>query len=161
MGHASLKASVEKDVNEYVTMNIAGQKFGLAVNKIRDILAKQKITPIPLAPHQVAGSLNLRGRIITAIDLRIVLDLPVKVQIQDAMNIVIEVHDDMYSLIVDGVGDVLNIATSKILTSQENLSEKWRQLAQGIYPLTEELLVILDVDKIFKDTAPSEDEEGV
>lgn len=155
------KQTNELNLNEYVTMNIGDQKFGLDVTKIRDILANQKITPIPLSPTMVAGSLNLRGRIITAVNLNVVLDVESKPLTTAPMNVVIETNNSMYSLIVDSVGDVLDISQSKILTSQENLSEKWRNVATGIFPLQDELLVILDIDKIFKHTVEPESNEEV
>ena len=99
---------MDKDNNEFVTIRLAGQLCGIPVLDVHDVLAEQQITQVPGAPDAVKGVLNLRGRIVTAIDLRKRLGLPPR---EDGtnMSIVIENEGEAYSLIFDSVGDVLSL----------------------------------------------------
>ena len=97
----------DEGVREFVTATIGDQLCGIPVLKVQDVLGPQRITPIPLAPDEVAGSLNLRGRIVTAIDLRARLGLLNRSNGDDEMSIVVEHHGELYSLMVDAVGEVL------------------------------------------------------
>jgi len=78
------------ETQDYVTMFIEGQLFGIQVLTVQDVLGPQKITRIPLAPREVAGSLNLRGRIVTAIDVRLRLGLPKSVDESKGMSVVVD-----------------------------------------------------------------------
>lgn len=140
----------DPDAREYVIMSIDKQLFGISVYSVRDILAPQKITSIPLAPREVAGSLNLRGRIVTAIDLSVILNLGNKSpeDYKKSMSIVVENNGELYSLVVDSVGEVLTLKLTDIVTNPENLSAKWQNVSVGIFPQKDNLIVILDVDKI-------------
>ncbi len=91
---------------QFVTMMVADQLFGISGSSVHDVLAPQKVTPIPLAPRQVAGAMNLRGRIVTAIDVRRALDLPPR-EDGDGMYIVVEQGAEFYSLVIDTVGEVM------------------------------------------------------
>lgn len=134
--------------NEFVTMQIAGQLFGISVHMVQDVLAPQKISFIPLAPPEVAGSLNLRGRIVTAIDIRVLLGLPPLEDRTECRSIVIGYKEDLYSFIVDKVGDVLSIPLTSLSHNPENLSPSWQNVSMGVYPMKDTLLVILDVEKL-------------
>ena len=90
---------------DFVTMTIANQLFGIPVLQVQDVLGHQRITRIPLAPPEVAGSLNLRGRIVTAIDVRLRLGLPGRQKDKPEMSIVVDLRGELYSLIVDAVGE--------------------------------------------------------
>src|SRR5579864_8922174 len=93
----------------YVTLTVSGQLCGIPVLSVRDILAEQPITRIPLAPADIAGSLNLRGRIVTAIDLRRRLNLPPPDRGQKRMSVVTEQGGELYALLVDSVSEVMNL----------------------------------------------------
>src|SRR5437773_6806042 len=95
------------EARDFVTMTIAEQLFGIPVLQVQDVLGPQRITRIPLAPPEVAGSLNLRGRIVTAIDLRTRLGLPQLTDGKPRMSIVVDHGGELYSLMVDQVGEVL------------------------------------------------------
>src|SRR5271165_3855095 len=98
------------DHDDFVTMFIEGQMFGIPVLMVQDVLGPQKITRIPLAPPEVAGSLNLRGRIVTAIDVRMRLQLPQRAPDAGAgMSVVVDMKGELYSLKVDQVGEVLSL----------------------------------------------------
>ncbi len=134
-------------VDEFVTMTIAGQLFGIPVLQVQDVLGPQRITRIPLAPPEVAGSLNLRGRIVTAINVRRRLGLPPSEDPQDMMSIAVEFRGELYSLIVDQVGEVLSVPARTFERNPATLDARWRDVSTGIYRLDEQLLVILDVAK--------------
>jgi purine-binding chemotaxis protein CheW len=95
---------------DFVTMMISDQLFGIPVLQVQDVLGNQRITRIPLAPPEVAGSLNLRGRIVTAIDVRLRLGLPARPKDKPGMSIVVDLRGELYSLMVDGVGEVLSLS---------------------------------------------------
>jgi purine-binding chemotaxis protein CheW len=138
----------KKDAKEFITMSVSNQLFGISVHAVRDVLAAQKITNIPLAPPEIAGSLNLRGRIVTAIDIRKRLNIPLHNNQKDSMSIVVEHGEELYSLLVDSVGEVLRIAPSDLAHNPENLAPGWQEVSMGVFPLKETLLVILDVNKL-------------
>lgn len=137
---------------EFVTMRVAGQLFGIEVLSVQDVLRGLKITRIPLAPRQVAGALNLRGRIVTAIDVRQCLGLDpyttLAVARERVMSVVVEHRSEYFSLIVDSIGEVVSLPLAQIEKSPANLSGRWKEMASGIYKMENELLVILDVNKL-------------
>jgi purine-binding chemotaxis protein CheW len=135
------------DANMFVTMRIDKQLFGVPVKYVRDVLRRQNITRIPLSPHEVAGSLNLRGRIVTVIDLRKRLNLQ-DVQTDGGMFVVVEHRNELYSLMVDNVGEVLTVSAGAIEKKPANLGGTWKDVASGIYKLDGELLVIMDVEAL-------------
>jgi len=136
------------ETQDFVTMIIEGQLFGIPVLTVQDVLGAQKITRIPLAPREVAGSLNLRGRIVTAIDVRLRLDLSRRVEGNKCMSVVVDMGGELYSLMVDSVGEVLSLPAAKFERNPPTLDLKWREFSQGIYRLEEKLLVVLDVAKL-------------
>ena len=135
-------------VREFVTATIGSQLCGIPVLKVQDVLGPQRITPIPLAPVEVAGSLNLRGRIVTAIDLRTRLGLTLHADDKNEMSIVVEHHGELYSLMIDSVGEVLKMSASNFERNPATLDPVWRSFSEGVYRLTEGLLVVLDVDTL-------------
>ena len=136
------------DTVEYVTMMIAGQLFGIPVLQVQDVLGPQRITRIPLAPPEVAGSLNLRGRIVTAIDVRLRLGLEAKPRDENDMSIVVDHKGELYSLMVDGVGEVVTVSTRDFDHNPATLDPLWRDVSAGIYRLNEQLMVVLDVSRL-------------
>lgn len=134
--------------HEFVTMTIANQLFGIPVLQVQDVLGPQQITRIPLAPPEVAGSLNLRGRIVTAVDVRMRIGLPPRPEGDPGMMVVVDFNGELYSLIIDMVGEVLSIADTVFERNPPTLDPRLREYSEGIYRLNEKLLVILDVDKM-------------
>lgn len=133
---------------DYVTMTIAGQLFGIPVLQVQDVLGPQKITRIPLAPVEVAGSLNLRGRIVTAIDVRLRLGLTARERSDKDMSIVVDHSGELYSLMVDGVGEVVSVRTDQFERNPATLDPVWREVSNGIFRLNDKLLVVLDVARL-------------
>ncbi len=136
------------ETQDFVTMIIKGHLFGIPVLTVQDVLGVQKITRIPLAPKEIAGSLNLRGRIVTAIDVRLRLDLQPRPPEEKAMSVVVDQGGDLYSLMVDSVGEVLSLPSAKFERNPPTLDTKWREFSLGIYRLEENLLVVLDVGRL-------------
>lgn len=135
---------------EFVTMIIDGQIFGIPVLQVQDVLGPQKITRVPLAPREVAGSLNLRGRIVTAIDVRTRLGIVPREGGSKSMSVVVEHNGEFYSLIVDQVGEVMALSASDFEQTPATLDEKWREISDGVYRLKETLLIVLDVKRLLR-----------
>jgi purine-binding chemotaxis protein CheW len=143
-------AETAGETQDFVTMTIAGQLFGIPVLTVQDILGQQKITRIPLAPPEVAGSLNLRGRIVTAIDVRLRLGLTPRAAGEQAMSVVVDHRGESYSLLVDAVGEVLSLKSSDYERNPPTLDARWRDFSDGIYRLNGQLLVVLDVAQLLQ-----------
>ena len=133
---------------DYVTMSIGGQLFGIPVLKVQDVLGTQTITRVPLAPVEVAGSLNLRGRIVTAVDVRLRLGLPKRDADKAAMSVVVEHEGELYSLLVDSVGEVLSLESRDYQRNPPTLNPRLREFSDGIYRLNDSLLVVLSVSSL-------------
>lgn len=140
-------SSVDSQTDKYVIMRLDHQLFGMKVDAIRDVLLPQTITPVPLASPEVVGLINLRGRIVTAISLRQKLKLNSKTPAKHR-HVVVEYGNDMYSLLVDSVADVVDIGIGDIATNPENLSQEWKEVCQGVYPMERDLMVVVDLDRI-------------
>lgn len=133
---------------EYVTVTIADQLLGIPVHLVDDVLGPHQITQIPLANPAIAGVLNLRGRIVTAIDVRQRLGMPPVADYSKCMSIVVENKNEPYSLLVDNVGDVLAIDEGAYDANPPTLEDCWREVSRGIYQLEDRLLVVLDVSAL-------------
>lgn len=135
------------EVKQFVTMTIGHQIFGISVEYIVDILFQQKINPIPLSRQEIIGSLNLRGRIVTALDIRTLLGISDKSS-EKNMCVVVDYSSELFSLMVDKVGDVVHIPADKLAKNPDNLNKLWQEISLGIFPMENELLVILDIAKV-------------
>lgn len=141
-------AGAQGDHDEFVTVMIGDQWFGIPVLTVQDVLGTQHIAPIPLAPPEVAGSLNLRGRIVTAFDPRVRLGLSKRDDIESMMSVVVEHEGELYSLLVDTVGEVLNLPVDRFEPNPATLDSRWREMSAGVYPLDDRLLVVMDVARL-------------
>lgn len=133
---------------EYVTMTIGGQWFGIPVLSVQDVLGPQNIAMIPLAPPEVAGSLNLRGRIVTAIDPRVRLGLPDREEGATVMSVVVEHLGELYSLLIDQVGEVIKLPADRFEHNPASLDPRWREISTGIYRLDDRLLIVIDIERL-------------
>jgi len=132
----------------FVTLSVADQLCGIPVLSVRDVLGPQTITRIPLAPPEVAGSLNLRGRIVTTIDLRRRLRLPMAAPGAPQMSVVAEQGGELYALLVDQVSEVLSLPSRQFEHNPPTLPPEWARFSTGIYRLQGRLLAVLDVARL-------------
>ena len=137
------------DAREFVTMTLAGQLFGIPVLQVQDVLGPQRIARIPMAPTWVAGVLNLRGRIVTAIDVRRRLGLPKLEAAGTEMSIVIDHSGELYSLLVDEVGEVMVCRADRIGPNPPTLDPVWQEISKGVVQLDDRLMIILHVQRLF------------
>jgi purine-binding chemotaxis protein CheW len=144
-----MSAGSDIDSTEFVTFHIGQRLFGARVSDVHDVFKLQAITPVPLARPDLAGLLNLRGRIVTAIDARRRLGLaPRASEVKGAIAIGIEREGENYCLIVDAVGEVMRIPTSQFEDNPVNLDPSWRDISRGVYRLEKGLMIELDLNKM-------------
>jgi purine-binding chemotaxis protein CheW len=129
---------------QFCTFCVDGLFFGVEVQKVQEVIRYQEMTPVPLAPAVVRGLINLRGQIVTAIDLRRALGLNERPAGSLPMNVVVRTDDGVVSLLVDEIGDVLNVDEASFERPPETLSGTARELITGVYKLKDRLLLILD-----------------
>jgi purine-binding chemotaxis protein CheW len=145
-----------KGGEEFVTFEIAGRLFGAPVSEINDVFALNGLTPVPLARADVAGLMNLRGRIITVIDARRRLGLTTATSTsKNAMAIGIEREGESYGLVVDALGEVLRLEADQFEENPVNLDESWRAVCRGVYRLKKGLLLALDMSRMLDAPAPN------
>jgi purine-binding chemotaxis protein CheW len=132
----------------FVTLTVADQLCGVPVQAVRDVLGEQVITRIPLAPSEIAGSLNLRGRIVTAIDLRRRLGLKDASADTPRMSVVAEQGNELYALLVDQVSEVLSLPAGTFERNPPTLTAEWAAHSLGIHRLDDRLMVVLDVARV-------------
>jgi purine-binding chemotaxis protein CheW len=136
------------NLTEYVTFTTAGQLFGLPIERVQDVFKPTNITRVPLAGPEIAGVLNLRGRIVTAINLSNRLDLESRAEGAAPMAIGIECGAESFGLLVDAVGEVLKLPDSEREANPINLDRKLGRVSAGVFRLDGQLLVVLDVDRV-------------
>jgi purine-binding chemotaxis protein CheW len=135
-------------LNDYVTFTTAGQMFGLPIERVQDVFKPTRITRVPLAGAEIAGVLNLRGRIVTAIELRTRLGLGARGDGEVPMAIGIELRGESFGLLVDAVGEVLKLSDGEREANPINIDRGLGRVSAGVYRLEGQLLVILDIDRV-------------
>ena len=142
--------NVGESVTEYVTVMIDGQLFGLPISRVQDVFMPDRLTRVPLSSPEIAGVLNLRGRIVTAIDLRRRLGLPSRTDGRPPMAVGIELKGESYGLLIDSVGEVMKLADGTREPNPVNLDGRLARVSAGVHRLDKQLLVILDVDRVLE-----------
>jgi purine-binding chemotaxis protein CheW len=132
---------------QFCTFFLDGLRFGVDVQKVQEVVPYQEMTRVPLAPPTVRGLLNLRGQIVTGIDLRRRLELPERPTDGLPMNVVLRGADSPVSFLVDEIGEVIDVAADACERPPETLRGRVRELIQAVYPLADELLLVLDTAK--------------
>ena len=148
--HQNLSTHPGEELEDFVTFTIGNQLFGIPVLRVQDILTPDQIAPIPLAPKEVRGSINLRGRIVTVIDVRVRLSLPRRENAGNGKNmgVTVEQDNDLYTLLVDQIGDVIGLSPTLYEKNPGTLDPKWRDFSNGVYRLEKQLLVVLDIERL-------------
>jgi purine-binding chemotaxis protein CheW len=142
--------STERGVTEYVTAMIGGQLFGLPIARVQDVFMPERLTRVPLATSDVAGVLNLRGRIVTAIDMRARLGLPKNEDGRPPMAVGVDLRGESYGLLIDAIGEVLKLPDDGREVNPVNLDPRMAKMAGGVHRLDGQLMVVLDVDRVLE-----------
>ncbi len=142
---------------QFCTFYLNKHFFGIEVEKVQEVFRYQEMTPIPLAPPTIKGLINLRGQIITAVDLRKRLQMPDRPDGQLPMNVVIRTPEGAVSLLVDEIGDVLEMSLEDYEPPPDTIQGMTRELVRGVYKLDDNLLLILNTAKTidFGEPAPA------
>jgi purine-binding chemotaxis protein CheW len=140
--------SISENVVEYVTVMLDTQLFGLPISRVQDVFMPDRLTRVPLSAPEIAGVLNLRGRIVTAIDMRRRLGLPPRTDARPPMAVGIELKGESYGLLIDSVGEVMKLADVTREANPVNLDARLARVSAGVHRLDGQLLVILDVDRV-------------
>jgi purine-binding chemotaxis protein CheW len=140
--------NTDPGLHEYVTALIGGQLFGLPILRVQDVFAPERLTRVPLAPDEIAGVLNLRGRIVTLIDMRCRLGLGQRDDGNPAMAIGVESRGESYGLLIDSIGEVLKLDDTAREPNPSNLDTRLASVSTGIFRLDGQLLMVLDVDRV-------------
>ncbi len=131
--------------NEFVTVAIGPQLFGIPIDLVNDIFRPERLTNVPLSHPDIAGVLNLRGRIVTMIDCRRRLGIVMGPEERDFMAVGVEKDGDHYGLLFDRAGEVLRFQPEALEPTPVNLDQHWRTVSKGVFRLETGLLVLLDV----------------
>lgn len=143
------------DLREYVTVMAGDQMFGLPIEQVQDVFMIGAVTAVPLAPPEVAGLINLRGRVVTAIDLALRLGLAPCDASGPRLAVGVEDGGDAYSLIVEKVGEVIRLADGARDANPIHLDVRWAALSAGVHRLADRFLVILDLGAVLDFGAPA------
>jgi purine-binding chemotaxis protein CheW len=139
-----------KKLNQYITFKLNQDWFGLAIDSVQEVKESNPCTPIPATPKQIKGLLNLRGQIVTVIDLRHYYavyrpghrDAPSK-------DLIIRANEELFALTIDSMGDIIEIDDSEIVETPPDLHSKWKKTCLGLYKYQKDMVILLDAEKIF------------
>jgi purine-binding chemotaxis protein CheW len=133
---------------QFATFFLGDSYFGVEVERVQEILRHQEMTPVPLSSPVVRGLINLRGQIVTAIDLRCRLGLEARVDSQPLMNVVVRSSGGSVSLLVDDIGDVVEAEESTFERPPDTLGGDARKMIRGVHKLNERLMHVLDTEEV-------------
>jgi len=146
--NGSIMGNESGNLKEYVTATVGGQLFGLPILRVQDVFKPERVTRVPLAPTEIAGVLNLRGRIVTLVDLRKRLDLPSVGDDRPQMAIGVDWRGESYGLLIDAIGEVLNLEDEAREANPVNLDDGLARMTLGVHRLDDHLLLVLDVERV-------------
>jgi purine-binding chemotaxis protein CheW len=135
---------------QYSTFYVADLFFGIDVLNVQEVLRYQEMTRVPLAPDVIEGLINLRGQIVTAVDLRRRLKVKPRDTGHTPMNIVVRSEEGAVSLLVDEISDVLEVNPASYEPPPQNLPPEQRELIEGLYKLDGRLLLILNTERVLQ-----------
>ena len=137
-------------LREYVTAEIGGELIGMPILRVQDVFIPEGPTRVPLAPPEIAGVLNLRGRIVTVVDMRARLGLPKADDAKPPMAVGVDLRGESYGLLIDTIGEVLRMPEASCEENPVNLDPRMAKLAGGVHRLDGQLMVVLDVDRVLE-----------
>jgi purine-binding chemotaxis protein CheW len=144
---AAIEIEAPATSGQLATFRLDGDLYGIQVEHVQEVLRSQQLTRVPLAPAAVAGLINLRGQVVTAIELRERLGRPARPDGTDAVVIVVRLHGEAVSLLVDSIADVVDVDAADFESPPDTLEGPARELIRGAYKLDGQLLLALDVQK--------------
>lgn len=133
---------------QLVTFYLNDEFYGIQVERVQEILLAQERTPVPNAAASIHGLINLRGQIVTSFDLRTALGLPEREADKDPVNVIVKFPDGADSLLVDEIGDLLEVSASQVEPPPATMKGVERNFVEGVCKLDDTLLLILDVDRV-------------
>jgi purine-binding chemotaxis protein CheW len=133
---------------KYCTFIVEDHYFGIDVNRVQELIPPQVIRPIPQSPPVVRGLINLRGRIVTAIDLRVALGFRTRANIDESVNVIVYAEGEKISLLVDQIGEVVEFSDGQCESPPETVARSFNRMLDAIFTLEDRLLLILNVDKV-------------
>src|SRR6201990_3671825 len=142
--------AVEGAVAEYVTAMIGGQLFGLPISRVQDVFMPERGPRVPLAPRKIPGVLNLRGRIVTVVNMRARLGMPKNEDGKPPMAVGVDLRGESYGLLIDQIGEVLRLPDDGREENPVNLDPRMATFAGGVHRLDGHLMVVLDVDRVLE-----------
>lgn len=148
-----------RTAEQYCTFWVSGLFFGVAVDEVQEVLRLQPMTPVPRADEAVTGLINLRGQIVTAVDLRVRLGLPAREAGEVPMNVIVRSRGEVVSLLVDDIGDVIDTAGVDAQPAPSNMPKEVQDVVRGVRPLPDAILLVLDADRAV-DVATTPDNTG-
>ncbi len=141
--------TITEDSADYVTATVGDQLFGLPISRVQDVFVPARMTAVPLAAPEITGLLNLRGRVVTMIDMRRRLDLTAGNR-RKPMAVGVEYRGESYGLLIDEIGEVLNLTAASRESIPVNLDARLARVSAGVHRLEGRLLVVLDVDRVLE-----------
>jgi purine-binding chemotaxis protein CheW len=138
-------------MSQLSTFMVGRYLFGVDVTLVQEIMRVRSITPVPLSVPEIAGLINLRGEVLTAVDLRIRFGFDPAESSSNPVNIVVRVDDEPISLLVDAIDGVVEVSELPFETTPSTVDEKARSLISGAYTLPDRLLLALDARKVLSD----------
>lgn len=156
---ASAAASGATVIEQFSTFWVGDLFFGLAVEEVQEVLRHQPMTPVPRADRAVTGLINLRGQIVTAVDLRVRLGLPDREDGVLPMNVIVRTRGEVVSLLVDDIGDVIDTAGTDAQQPPSTMPRAVKDMVRHVRPLPEKILLVLDADRAV-DVAHTPDTTG-
>jgi len=132
---------------QFCTFFLNGLFFGVEVERVQEVIRHLSTTRVPLAPAVLGGLINLRGQIVTAVDLRRRLEMPERTEGQVSMNVVVCTDDGAVSLLVDEIGDVVEVSNNDFEPPPDTLSGVARELIRGAFKLKDKLLLLIDTER--------------
>jgi purine-binding chemotaxis protein CheW len=145
---------------QFCTFYLDGLLFGVELKGVQEVIRSLDVTRVPLAPSVVSGLINLRGQIVTAVDLRRRLGLPPRLDGQQSMNVVVRSEDGAVSLLVDEIGDVVEVEDSTFEPPPDTLRGTVRSIIVGVHKLKDQLLHVTDIEKACQMTETAEAAAG-
>jgi purine-binding chemotaxis protein CheW len=145
---AVTKTALVDEADGFVTARLAGHWFALPISAVYEVFLLTRITEIPQSPPGIIGVLNLRGRIVTAMDTRQILGFP-RAKEPPTIAIGIERGGELFGLAVDEMGDVLTSVPSEREAAPANLDRRWREIVTGVQRSDDALVLIVEVDRLF------------